>query len=275
MVRLLCIDIDGTLLNSKKELPEENIEAVRYAMSQGVTVAIASGRSVIGMKPLMEELGTGDRAVCLNGALVLCGGRAIHTAVMEESLIMEVIRRAEYYNSQIFLSSASFNITNGSISRSLKELIDKGSLRSDYIYCKDYEELRRLAREHSGEILKIALKEVDEAHFKELRQDLLQSGLFHVAKSDTCFVDVTPRGCNKASGVRALAEYLSIPMEQVMCIGDNENDLEMLEAAGIGVAMGNGAEMAKAAADYITGDNDSGGFAEAIYHFIGKGRQEG
>ena len=89
-----------------------------------------------------------------------------------------------------------------------------------------------------------------------------------MAKSDDFFVDVNPREVNKGKGVAILARHLSVPMEQVMCIGDNENDLEMVEMAGIGVAMGNAVETVKCAADYVACDNDHAGVAEAIHRFI-------
>lgn len=267
MIKLLCIDIDGTLLNSSKELPHKNQAAVRYALEHDVTVAIASGRSISGIEPFLSALGIGRCAVCLNGGLILCK-KIIHQTIMPETQIMKILDQAERFRSQIFLSTAEFNITNGEISPHLKELIEKGSLRSDYRYCSGYEELRTAAHLHRDKIIKVAIKEVDEDNFDQLKQALIDMQQFHVVKSDDFFVDVSPIGENKGKGVALLADYLSIPMGQVMCIGDNENDLEMIQAAGIGVAMGNAVETVKKAAVYVTGDNDHAGTAEAIYQFI-------
>lgn len=267
MIKLLCIDVDGTLLDSRKELPKENAEAVRYACQKGVAVAIASGRSVSGIEPYLSMLGTGRLGVCLNGGLILCG-EIIHRTVMEEPQVMRVIDLAERYGSQIFLSAPGFNITNGNLSPKLQELIDNGSLRSDYRYCRDFRELRKAAHEHRDEILKIAIKEIDEANFAQMKQELLDLNLFHVAKSDTYFVDINIKGSSKGQGVAVLARHLNIPMEQVMCIGDNENDLEMVQMAGTGVAMGNAVGAVKQAASYVARDNDCCGVAEAIYKFI-------
>lgn len=267
MVDLLCIDIDGTLLDSRKELPRENVEAVRYALDKGVIVAIASGRSVSGIEPLLLQLGIGRYGVCLNGGLVLCG-EVIYRDTMEEGLVMKIIEQAERYESQIFLSAAEFNITNGALSGHLRELVDKGSLRSDYRYCRDYDELRAEARRHKDEIIKVAVKEIDEADFEGLKKALVDMDLFHVAKSDTYFVDINPKDGNKGKGVAVLAAHLGIPMDRVMCIGDNENDLEMVGMAGIGVAMGNGVEDVRSASVFVTGDNDHKGVAQAIYRFI-------
>lgn len=267
MVDLLCLDVDGTLLDSRKELLQENVEAVRFALGKGVTVAIASGRSVLGIQPLIDQLGIGRCGVCLNGGLVLCGD-VIFRDLMEEELVMRIIDQAERFHSQIFLSAAEFNITNGALSDHLKDLVDKGSLRSDYRFCSGYDELRREAHDHKDEIIKVAIKEIDDVNFDLLKQALMDMDLFHVAKSDTFFVDINPKNSNKGKGVAVLADHLSVPLERVMCIGDNENDLEMVGMAGIGVAMGNAVESVRSAAGFVTGDNDHCGVAEAVYRFI-------
>ncbi|WP_394524549.1 Cof-type HAD-IIB family hydrolase [Lacrimispora sp. JR3] len=267
IIGLLCLDIDGTLLDSRKELPPENVEAVHYALEKGVTVAIASGRSVEGIEPLFSQLGIGRNAVCLNGGLILSEG-IVQKTIMEEEMVMKIISQAERFDSQIFLSTAEWNITNREMTGQVKELVENGSLRSDYLYCQDFNELRTQAHRYRDEIIKIAIKEIDEANFGLLKQSLIEMDLFHVAKSDTFFVDITPKGEHKGKGVAALARHLAIPMEQVMCIGDNENDLEMITLAGVGVAMGNAVEQVKNAAVYVTADHDHAGVAEAIYRFI-------
>lgn len=267
MIGLLCIDIDGTLLDSRKELPPENVEAVHYALEKGVIVAIASGRSVAGIEPLFPRLGIKRNGVCLNGGLIL-SEQVIQKTIMEEELVMKIISQAERYNSQIFLSTAELNLTNKEMSGEVKELVEKGSLRSDYLYCQDFNELRTQAHLYRDEIIKVAIKEIDEDNYGLLKQSLIEMDLFHVAKSDTFFVDINPIGENKGNGVAALARHLSIPMENVMCIGDNENDVEMIELSGVGVAMGNAVEPVKKAAVYVAGDQDHAGVAEAIYRFI-------
>lgn len=267
MVELLCIDIDGTLLDSRKKLPQQNVEAVKYALKKGVKVAIASGRSLGGIRQLLAELGIGSHGICLNGGLIIYE-RVIHKVVMEEFDVMKIIDLAEKYGSQIFLSTAGFNLTNGNLSPELKNVVAKGSLHLDYRFCKDFEALREEAHRCRNEILKAAIKEIDETNYGQLKQELIDLDLFQVAKSDDYFVDINPKESNKGKGVGILANYLAIPMEHVMCIGDNENDLEMVEVAGIGIAMGNAVNQVKAAAAYVTADNDQMGVAEAIYKFI-------
>lgn len=265
MIRLLCLDIDGTLLNDKKELPKENKEAIQYVLKKGVVVAIASGRSPDALQYLLEELGIGNYTICLNGGMVVCE-KPIYQSIMEPNLIDQLLDLVEHYQSQVFLSTKSFNITNKNLTEEMQKLIQNGSLKAEQHICQSFDELRTMAKKYP--IIKAAIKEIDEKNFDELKAALKKKDLFHVVKSDTYFVDINSKHCNKGEGVRILAEHLHIPLCDVMCIGDNENDVEMIEIAGIGVAMENAVQEVKEVSDYITASNEACGVAKAIYKFF-------
>lgn len=274
-IKLLCVDIDGTLLDSDKRVPKINKEAIQYAVQKNVIVAIATGRSVNGMQYLFKELGvTEENAICLNGGLVLCKGKIIYKSCMDEHIVSKIVDIVEKYQSQIFLSTAQFNITNAEVSADLKKQLANGSLKSNQRFCKNYDELRENAEKYKELIIKAAIKETDEKSYYKIRQELLQTGLVEAEKSDTHYVDIIEKNSGKGRGVETLAAHLQIPMSEVMCIGDNENDRTMIETAGVGVAMGNAVNEVKKAAQYITSDNNSGGVAQAIYHFISEDKSE-
>lgn len=268
MIELLCLDIDGTLLNSKKELTEETREAVHYAKEKGVKIFLASGRSFPGMRELLEVLEIGENCICMNGALVCAKGRVICRDLLSEKMIYEILECAKKYDSQIFFSGKEFNLSNRQISSPIQNLLQKGSLRGDYYIEERPEAFRKMVESRKGQILKAAIKELDEIHYTQLRNELEENPCLHVAKSDEHFVDINSNGCNKGTAVKRLAAYYGIPMQNVMCIGDNENDVEMLRYAGLGVAMENGEECAKRTADFITDSNDKNGAAQAIYRWI-------
>lgn len=270
MVELLCLDIDGTLLDSDKKLPGENIRAVQYAMDRGVKMAIASGRSIAGIEYLLEELGIEKNIIGLGGGIVYYEGKRIYESVMDGNLVQQIIDLAEKYGSDLFLSTAEYNLTNCRMEEKTWEEIDKSSLKSEHHIYDTYNELRKEAKRQQKKIVKATIKELEDTNFTLLKQELIKMGVFSVAKSDDYYVDINMRECNKGKGLKTLAEYLSIPVRHVMCVGDNENDEEMVKAAGIGVAMGNAADVVKAAADYITASNNDCGVAQAIYHFIPK-----
>lgn len=269
MVELICLDIDGTLVDSNKELPEANKEAVQYALSRGVKVAIASGRSRKGVCDILKKLGIPENAICLNGGLIVWDGEVVREKTMEDELVYRVIDLAEKYQTCLFVSTAGENITNETITPELQKLIEQGSLRSGYCYCRDFDELRRETEKRSGKIIKMGIQEFHPNRFKELKQELIRMDLFQIARSDKYFVDINLKNMGKEVGIRALADYLDIPMEHVMCIGDNENDEKMIQEAGVGVAMKNGTDRLRKDADYVTASNDDAGVAQAIYRSLG------
>lgn len=266
MIQLICIDIDGTLLNSRKELPEENIRAIRHAIEKGVTVAFATGRSKQGVEYLFESIPCEGNAICLNSGLILYKGEMIYQKAINESVIEKVIGLMEKYQSQLFLTEEAGNITVGCLSEKLKQEIQQGSLKGNYRFCENYRELRQIIPQ--TKILKMAVQDFEAERFEQLYKELQQIREISVLRSDQFFLDIIPSDSGKEKGIGILADYLGITLEEVLCIGDNENDLAMLEQAGTGVAMGNAAQEVKQAADYVTADNDHAGVAEAIYHYI-------
>ena len=269
-VKLLCLDIDGTILDGNKRLTAETKRAVALAKKRGVRVFLASGRSYPGLRELMEELDLEGNCICMNGTLIYADGKEIYRHGLEPSMTEKILDCIEKYDSQLFLSGDDFNLTNKPVEGQISQVVQQGSLRGDYIICTDPQEFRKEAERLGPRILKAAVKELDEENFPRMRADLEALGLFHIAKSDTYFVDISPLGCTKGRGVEETARYLGIPMSEVMCIGDNENDAEMVEKAGIGVAMGNAEECVKRSADYITETNDEDGAAKAILRFCGE-----
>ena len=196
-VKMICLDIDGTLLNSRKELTEETKAAVRYARSRGVRVFLASGRSYPGLSELMEELGVAGYCICMNGTLIYAGGKEIYRNPIDGDQIRTIIRCAEKYGSQLFLAGADFNLSNQPVDGQVRDVVQNGSVRGDYIIRTDPEEFRKEAESRGGEIMKAAFKEMKEENFTNLRKDLEDLHLFQIAKSDTSFVDVNPLGATK------------------------------------------------------------------------------
>lgn len=266
MIQLICIDIDGTLLNSKKELPEENIRAIRYAIDKGAIVAFATGRSRQGVDYLFESIPCEGNAICLNSGLILYEGEIIYQRAIDESVIEKVINLMEKHQSQLFLTEKEGNITVGCLSEKLKQEMQQGSLKGNYRFCEDYKELRQVVS--TRKILKMAVQDFEAERFEQLYEELCQIKEISVLRSDRYFLDIIPADSGKEKGIEILTEYLGISEENVLSIGDNENDIAMLKQAKFGVAMGNAAPEVKQAADYVTADQDHAGVAEAIYHYL-------
>ncbi len=259
-IRLLCIDLDGTLLGPDKLVSKGNRAAIERARAAGLHVAIASGRHPFNVCELLDELGMTHDAVCLSGAYAILGGREVHRHALADEAVACVVDIVEASGCYVSLSGVNFNLTAG-------HLVRKGGetrATSRYLRCASYDELRAAACERPGLILKAAVHAENPRVYENLRARLCAIPGVEVAQSDVCWSDVCPAGCSKAEGIEALARALGLTMGQVAAVGDDENDVASLAAVGLGIAMGNALPAAKEAAKLIVADNEHDGVAEAI-----------
>ena len=260
-VKLVCLDLDGTLLNPAKQLSAGNRAAIERARAAGLHVAIASGRHPFNICELLDGLGMPHDAVCLSGAYVMLGGREVARHGLDDATVLRIIDVVERYGCYVSLAGADFNLTSGNIDRGPGGAT--GAV-SRYIDCDGFDDLRAQVGKHAGAFLKAATHAQDEATYQALRADLREIPGVSVAQSDTRWSDVVATGCSKAEGIEAFARALDLSMAEVAAVGDDENDVESLGAVGLGVAMGNALPVAHAAAKISVADNAHDGVAEAI-----------
>lgn len=266
--KLMCIDVDGTLVDSNKELPEENKIAIQEAYKAGVKIAIASGRSISAIKELLDELGIDGYGVCLNGAYVKYKDVEISKFIFKKEQIDMVRKIVEKHNVRAFFSALELNITNKEPSDQWLVAIQKSVARQRKLIVSTNENLKQNLEKYEDEILKVSIKEEDEELYKIVRLELEALGIFDVAKSDNHYIDVNVKGINKAKGVTDLAKYLDIDLSEVICIGDNENDIEMIKVAGLGIAVKNACKEVLEICNEVTVSNDECGVAKVIYDYI-------
>lgn len=121
---------------------------------------------------------------------------------------------------------------------------------------------------YEKEILKVSIYEPDFKVYEKVRKEIAENDSLSVVISDINYLDVNEKGIDKASGVKNLAKYLDIELLDVICIGDNENDIEMIQEAGLGIAMENACDELLQVCDYVTTSNDNYGVAKAINKYI-------
>ena len=259
-VRLVCLDLDGTLLGPDKQVSAGNRAAIERAVAAGLTVAVASGRHPFNICELMDELGLPHTAVCLSGAYAMLDGREVHRHALPDATVVQVIDVAEAEGCYLSLAGSDFNLMAGSIRREGGETV----ATRRYVRCASYDELRAAVAERPGQILKGATHAEEPAAYERLREHLRAIPGVEVAQSDVCWSDVCAKGCSKAEGIEALAAALGLTMAEVAAVGDDENDVASLGAVGLGIAMGNALPAAKAAARMTVADNAHDGVAEAI-----------
>lgn len=264
----MCIDVDGTLVNSNKDLPIKNIGAIQDAWKAGVKIAIASGRAAASVQEILGDLGIEGCGICLNGSYIVDGNTEISRHVFNDTHI-EIIRKiVEKYNVRSFFATPELNVTNKEPDGGWLKAIEKSVVNQKKVVVCSNEELENELKKHSGLLLKVSIREEDDSIYQKVRKELEDIKLFDVAKSDTHYIDVNIKGINKAKGVKDLAQYLNIDLSEVISIGDNENDIDMVKTAGLGVAMANSCEELLKVCDAVTLSNDECGVAKVIYDYV-------
>ena len=263
MIKLFVTDMDGTLLNSQQELSPENIAAIREAAVAGVTVTVATGRMYPSALPYVKKLGIDVPIITYGGAVIKSVmGEIIYSSFIDENLVRQVL---EFY----FANDWPIQIYSGD------ELFYEQETPLTTLYCqkariKGNAVGRRGMLAHTKKVPKMlsATNTVEEADaYQAAFREKFGSSL-SAARSASTFLDITNAGVNKATAISQLASILGISLNEVLAIGDSENDLPMLQVAGIAVAMGNATPAVKEAADYVVADEDHDGVAETIRKYV-------
>lgn len=262
---LFCTDLDDTLLTKDKHVSKENREAIDYFIKQGGSFTFATGRIPYGARLMLDFVTINAPMVCMNGA-------GIYDAHKEEllwslTLPPDAIKVVEWVDKTFPFAGievcAGENVYFCKSNRVVEEHKQHERLPDLYM---DYHDFRE------DWYKTLFLQEADE--LPALKQAILSSGFAHqytFVQSSPNYYEILPRGASKGNALAHLARMLKIPMERVIAIGDNENDLEMVEVAGLGVAVANAIAPLRDAADYITVDHESHAIA-AIISALDSGR---
>ncbi|ENM5786588.1 HAD family hydrolase [Vibrio metoecus] len=265
MYKLIALDMDGTLLNSQKQISPRTKQAIAQARQQGIQVVLASGRPIDGMRSKLEELNLtshNDYVLYYNGSMVanVGSGEIIHQQIIDGKSAKRVARLAQEWG----LNTHAFSQIHGLITPKNSQYTEvEATINGLSITEMDFEQL---ADDHP--IIKaMIVGEPDKLSnaINQLPQEWREE--FTVVQSAPFFLEFLNIGSNKGVGVQAIAQHLGISAHQVICMGDAENDHHMLEFAGLGIAMANAMEETKRIADHITLSNDQDGVAVAIERF--------
>lgn len=258
-LRLLCLDIDGTLLDTAHQLPPENRAAVHYAAAKGVSVCLLSARPPQAIAPIARALGVPRLVASFGGALIQDGEKRIFDRRMPADTARTVLRLAQEQG----ISLSLYRDTDWFVAQEDRWSAGEGAITGlrpqiaalDAVVAEGapHKLLCMGEAAHIDRFLAILQGET-------LAADLLRS------KDE--YLEIVPQQAGKAEALRAVCRYLHLSPAQAMAIGDHDIDCALLCAAGIGVAMGNGSPAARQAADWIAPDNDHAGVADAIYHWI-------
>lgn len=274
--RLIALDLDGTLLNSEKQLTVENARALADASARGIWVVPTTGRFFDGMPQAIRELPYLRYAITINGAQVLdiATGRSIYRA---ELPLMQAIEILKFLDTLPVIYDCYMD-NWGWITRRMQEVApefaaDKHSLRMIQELRTPVDDLKQYLLHCGKDVQKIQffIREPEErwAIAQHIRERFPGTA---VAASLANNLEINTEKANKGEAVAALAAYLGLDMEQTVAFGDGGNDLSMIQACGLGVAMGNSCREVLEAADCITASCDEDGVALALWTLLSQGK---
>lgn len=272
MIKLVAIDIDGTLVNEEKVVTPKVHQAIQTAIDQGVKIVLCTGRPMEGIRPYLEELGLQneeDYVISHNGA---CITRTDSHEVVEEVPLQLADLRELYEFGKNFpadictLNEEDFLLLvedpqTASISKRMSDESDTVNMKLDLVTIDDLNEQSQLLK-----LLYVGAKEeldVIEAAFPADYRDR-----FYIVRSQDFLIEIMVKGTNKGTALEKLAKHLGFTMDEVMAIGDGENDYEMIHAAGLGVVMANGTKRLLTIANQVTLSNQEDGVAHAFEKWV-------
>ncbi len=271
-IRLLALDIDGTILDSQGHVPDANRDAIARAIEAGVEVALATGRRYDFARPIFEKLPAPLTLILSNGAIVKTrDGETLIRSLLPRHVAHDVLTRVPEHR-----ESAAVVFDRPRDGQVVFEAIDWEHPRHHRFFASNRPFLSEVAPLENC-LTEDPIQVMFSGGCIEMRklfEQLQQIGgdfsvtLTEYEHRDFSLVDVVRAGCSKGSALREWAARRGFQPRDVMAIGDNLNDLEMLEFAGVPVVMGNGLEELKARGWAMTAHNDDAGVAEAIRRFI-------
>ncbi|WP_175413166.1 Cof-type HAD-IIB family hydrolase [Thermoactinomyces vulgaris] len=284
MVQMIATDMDGTLLNHEGKISPENQKALRLAREKGILVVIATGRSYQGAVTVLEEAGLRLPLIHLNGACIRSEKgmilREISLDVNQVRKLHEAFRAAGIYHELytsggIYCNRDGFQNLKGELDRLqidrskvqdwIRDLAKK-QFRTTEICDRYYEDVMEEAKSPVFKVLAFSLMEEKLAEAREKAKSV--AGVC-VTSSNGQNIEINHPEAQKGIAVEFFARLHGIPMERVMVLGDQFNDLSMMKRAGVSVAMGNADEEVKKACRYVTRTNDEHGVAYAIQTWAG------
>lgn len=263
--RLLVLDLDGTLTNSKKEISEHTRKTLMKFQKAGGRIVLASGRPTYGIVPLMEELKLkeyGGFMLSFNGGMIIeCAtGKTIYQDQLPQEMPALLSRLAKENDADILTYQNEFIITeNGGDVYIQKEVaINKMQVREveafgEYVVFPVTKCLMVGEGNHMAEVEEIMKAQVGDR--------------INVFRSEPYFLELMPQNVDKAASLEKLIKHLDMRREEVMACGDGFNDKTMIAFAGLGVAMENAQKSVKKIADFVAPSNDDDGVAYAVNKF--------
>lgn len=289
MYKIVAVDLDGTLLNSYGEVSLETRKILNAVKEKGVEVVLASGRTISSVENLATDLNTSRYIISGNGAILydIQEKQVLHNRFLNKNQVLDIIRICEensiFYNvyaeNEIITPNLNYNVLFYH-----KENVNKEESKRTIINVVNNVE-KYIEESDKNEYLKVTICDETKFIFNSIIRKLRTYGdidvldVSHMSRKkikvgtaevdvEYFYTEITNKNVNKWTALEVLLEKLNISREEVMAIGDNVNDKEMVEEAGLGIVTGNSSPMMKEIADVVVADNNSDGVKEALEKYI-------
>lgn len=272
-IKLVAIDLDGTLLDSNKIISKENKKAIKEAKEAGVKVVLCTGRPLRSMRHLLEEvdlLDDEDFVITYNGGLIQRSktGEVINEITLNREESLDIYKLSQQLKMPVnfidldYIYEPEYPVGVESIyMKSRPGVPKKNALKFidvDIEKLPNPFKINKIVMSRPTEELDAIIPKIPDAYHEK----------YNIYKSQAFILEVLPQYVDKGYSMSIIGEMLGLEKEQIMGIGDQENDLSLVKNAGLGIAMGNAIDPVKEAADYVTKSNDDNGVAYAIHKFI-------
>ena len=275
-IKLVALDLDGTLFDNSSHISERNLTAIRSITDKGIHVVISTGRPFEGI-PFDQIKGTGiNYAITANGSGIyeISTGKCLYENAMDEELVTPILSflLTRDIHMDAFIGGKGY--TPVQCVETAQKLTVPSSIKNYIITTRTrLDNILQFIHENQLKVQKMTLNFYPAADGTLIDRETVRKFLVSNPSITTVCggynnLEFTRADANKGVGLRKLAEILGVNPDATMAIGDTENDLAIIEAAGIGVAMGNATDAVKARADYVTTTNTKDGVAAAIEHFL-------
>ncbi len=261
MIKMVVTDIDGTIYSPKNGISTNVVDCIKNLINKGIHVAIATGRTYGSAKTIADKIGIQCPLICYQGGLVNSyDGKILDVKYLNSGIAREIIEdfRKRNIHLNVYVEDKLY-VENDN--QYIKDYIgDKGI---DYFKVNSFNELnfsklnKLLAIKYDKDFIDNLIKELQNKYPE-----------IYVVKSFDYFCEIADKQATKGNAIKFLANQYGFNEKEVMAIGDQNNDIEMVETAGIGIAMGNGTAEIKQKADFITDTIDNDGFVKAVNKFI-------
>ena len=262
--KLICMDIDGTLLNDNKELLPQVKQSLLDVTKKGVHIALASGRMPAGVDNIEKELGIQCIKICNAGTYTILDNECIAAEYLSLSVMENIYKEfAEKNNIPLWIFKEQEWFVTG-VDKYVEREISIIHHQPQIVKMEDIIKKWTDEKIYPNKLLIASNPEMIQKIYKQIKQKMD----IDIACSSPTFIEIFSKGVSKGTALQNVCNKLNIDIKDSIAFGDQELDISMIEAAGVGIAMGNAIQELKEKADFITKTNNEAGIAYALEYYF-------